>query len=394
VSLCKHLILSSLVLLLPVAAAQAQTATVLPGAAVGGPTASQVVTWQDQRWWLPLSADFLASSARLQQTLQQHCAGGPVFPARQAWRELVDRWGRVSALSTEPLQERGSAQRIDAQPLDEAVLAQGIELAAQGAPDLSALAPGGRGLAALEWLLWSPPRAKRGSRLPSRSYEPAACRLAVALSGQVQEEARALSAAFRARASDPLDAEGAMLRLRTVTTQWVAGLEQLRMQSVEAPLAQADELKLKFALLPRGLSGGAPADRLARWTGLRGLLVQDGVLLSQTAATRALSVAAWLKGLGRVVLARQLQDGVQQVDLALRASIGNSPDALRQLSEHWQALAHLVQEQVIPVMDLPLAPALAAEPAGGAASDRAAQAAPAPMAPAFAAASAAAASGG
>jgi hypothetical protein len=374
-SLNQHLLLSGIALLLFAVGAPAQPVVGVTAAIASGPTAGQVVAWQDQRWWLPLSSDLVLGSTRLQRALQQHCAGGPVFPARQAWREVVDRWDRVSVLNIGPLLARESAQRIDTQPVDPAEVAKGITAAGQGAPDLSALAPSGRGLAALEWLLWSPPLAKRGPRLPSRSYEPAACRLAVALAAQVQDEAQALSEAFRARAAAPLDAEAAMLRLRAVTTQWAAGLEALRDQRIEAPLAEAQALKLKFARLPRGLSGGAPADRLARWTGLRGLLVQDGVLLPQTAANRTLSVASWVKGLGRLVLARQLEDGVQQVDDAVRASIGNNPAALHQLSERWLALATLVRDQVMPIIELPLTPAQGPEAAADVAADAAAEAA-------------------
>jgi predicted lipoprotein len=342
------------------------------GAAVPPPTAIEVTQWQDERWFVPRSAEWLASTAELQRTLQQHCAGGSVIPVRQAFRDLAERWDRLAVMAVGPLRSGERAARTDPALPDKAQLEQAVARHARpGTVDGETVG----GLPVLEWLFWSPPTSRRGPRVPSRSYEPAACRLAMDIAAQLQGDARAVAAEFRARATAPRNAEQAMLALHELTLQWLTGLDQTRERCISAPLAQAAEQRERHAELPRSLSGGAPAQRLARWVGLRALLVQDGVVLPQTERGRQVSIAAWLNGLGHADLAASLLTAAREVDSALAQGLSNSPEALTTLNERWAALGALVRTQVLPVLELPLAPAVepaaapAVEPEAAAASE-------------------------
>lgn len=349
--------------------AAGQSSVAAKGQRVPAPTAIEVTQWQDERWFVPRSAEWLASSAELQRTLQQHCAGGSVIPVRQAFRGLTERWDRLAVMAVGPLQGGVLAARTDPALPDKAALEQAVARHAKpGAVEGDTVG----GLGVLEWLLWSPPASKRGPRVPSRSYEPAACRLAMGIAAQLQGDARAVAAEFRARATATRNAEQAMLALHELTLRWLDGLEQTRERCISTPLAQASEQHERHAELPRSLSGGAPAQRLARWVGLRALLVQDGAVLPQTERGRQVSIAAWLNGLGHAEVAASLLAAARSVDSALAQSLSNNPEALATLSERWAQLGALVRTQVLPVMELPLAPA--AEPELPAASAVAASA--------------------
>lgn len=353
-----------------IAHAAGESAAAGVGAAVPAPTAIEVTQWQDERWFVPRSAEWLASTAELQRTLQQHCAGASVIPVRQAFRDLAERWDRLAVMAVGPLHSGERVARTDPALPNPAQLEQAVARHAKpGAIDGET----GGGLPVLEWLLWSPPTARRGQRVPSRSYEPAACRLAMDIAAQLQGDARAVAAEFRARAAAPRNAEQAMVTLHELTLQWLSGLDQTRERCISAPLAQASEQRERHAELPRSLSGGAPAQRLARWVGLRALLVQDGAVLPQTERGRQVSIAAWLNGLGHADLAASLLAAARAVDSALAQSLSNNPEALAALSERWAALGTLVRTRVLPVMELPLAPAVepSGEPDAAAASETA-----------------------
>ena len=122
------------------------------------------VRMQDTHWYAPRVVEYVRRVEALQQALDAHCGGGLAIPARQAWREALVAWDRLSTVAVGPLVERRSARSIDFQPARPELIEQAIAATAEGKLDMALVGSAARGFPALEWLLWAqPPQAPRAA---------------------------------------------------------------------------------------------------------------------------------------------------------------------------------------------------------------------------------------
>ncbi|NDY91587.1 hypothetical protein [Ideonella livida] len=165
----------------PVPAAPGAASAVVVGAVASAPAGAASAPalpadWaraQDQYWHAPRTVDFIRRLEALQQAMDQHCQGGLVIPVRTAWREALVAWLRLSAVPGPDLLAPEVLTRLDA-PARAELIEQAIEAAAEGTLQADRLAPGARGLGALEWLLWTQPPGVSLKAPPSRSRSTAA----------------------------------------------------------------------------------------------------------------------------------------------------------------------------------------------------------------------------
>jgi len=115
------------------------------------------VRMQDTHWYALRTVEFVRRVEGLQQALDAHCQGGLAIPSRQAWREALVAWNRLSAVAVGPLVERRSARRIDFQPTRPELIEQAVAATAEGKLDMDLVGSAARGFPALEWLLWAQP---------------------------------------------------------------------------------------------------------------------------------------------------------------------------------------------------------------------------------------------
>lgn len=154
------------------------------------------VRMQDTHWYAPRVVEYVRRVEALQQALDAHCGGGLAIPARQAWREALVAWDRLSTVAVGPLVERRSARSIDFQPARPELIEQAIAATAESKLDMELVGSAARGFPALEWLLWAqPPQpvraapAVRGNR-SSKARKPAAKSRAAAKSKAKAKPAR------------------------------------------------------------------------------------------------------------------------------------------------------------------------------------------------------------
>ncbi len=126
------------------------------------------VRMQDTHWYALRTVEFVRRVEGLQQALDAHCQGGLAIPSRQAWREALVAWSRLSTVAVGPLVERRSARRIDFQPTRPELIEQAVAATAEGKLDMDLVGSAARGFPALEWLLWAQPaRAAAPAHTPA-----------------------------------------------------------------------------------------------------------------------------------------------------------------------------------------------------------------------------------
>ena len=449
------------------ASAVASSVARQPAAALPRYTATHLVQMFDNHWLAPRTVEFIRRAEALQQALEAHCQGGLVMPVRQTWRDALVAWDRLSTVSVGPLLERGSAQRVDAQPALPDALEKLLASGEAASPDLAQLDRQAQGFAALEWLLWmqpppppAPPHSARGrgragrggkasaaaARAPkaaaprakakakgkSASHaawqgssvhgggvvsaafvpgvtpvpmllqvanppkrpvkkaaavaskpakgaagkrqrgrrgvqgvppppgqaaaaasrttsQPAACKLAVALAGGLRTEGLALAEGMAKRLDQRLDDERVAQRLDEMLSQWLAGLELLRVQAVEDPLQNKADRPRARAVLPRQLSGSSALDRQARWSALRSLAVQENPTAPAPGAG-LVPLELWLRAHGQTAQADALREAAQGLDHALENALPNTPESLQAAAQAMVTLRDVMADQVVPVL--------------------------------------------
>lgn len=277
-----------------------------------------------RHWYQPRAAEFAQAAARLAAALQSAC--GPA--ARAAWRDALRAWVRLGAVAVGPLVERRSARRIDFAPTRPGQIERAIARRPEGAAALEATGSAAKGLPALEWLLW-------------RRTDAAACAYARQVAQDVAREAAALEAGFAALLAGPRDEAAVVATMSELVNQWIAGIEQLRLQGIERAL-QAGSRAARVS------PGSAAAERVARWEALRALAVFEGTAAPAAGAGLA-PLETYLRGQGLNPLADHLRGA------ALRAGRGlgeSHPATLRRAAARLAALKHLVEAEVAPALDV------------------------------------------
>lgn len=286
-------------------------------------------------WMAPRAAQLAAASLRLTQALDIYCGASPALAElaqpRQAWRDAVDRWERLSAVAIGPVLELRMQRRIDFMPTRPRMILKAIKAAPAKAQDMELIGTPAKGFPALEWLLWSQP------------IQPAtpACAYAVQVAKEIGVEAHAMEQGYRQAAGRALNAEAASTALGELVNQWVGGLERLRWANMEMPVRVAGtagpDAVPEYA---RQASGVAAAAWAAQWDLLRTLAVGQG--------NGALAVV--LKEKGQDKLADSLAEAVAKVDADMSGLVASDKTRILYTAKDLAALKGLVENEVAPAL--------------------------------------------
>lgn len=295
-------------------AAAALVALAAAAASAQGPVATPFYTPQHFMQGLhrealaPAATAFATEAAALTAALRTACAGptsNALAAPRAAWQRSVAAWERLSAVAVGPLVERRSQRQIDFVPTRPALIERAIARAPRGAQAMELVGTPGKGLPALEWLLWTQP------------LQPAtpACAYAVEAAAEVEREAAALKGAFAAAAADDWAPEAASAAMAEALNQWIGGIERLRWPQMEKPLRADGEAGLRE--LPRAASGGSAASWAVQWQALRRLAVADAAAPAPGAGL--VTIEFYLRGRGLNPQADALRAAVAEVDRRMAA---------------------------------------------------------------------------
>jgi uncharacterized protein len=303
--------------------------------AVPAYTPSSFVDGALRFWFVPRADAFARAATQLVEALRTDC--GPA--ARQAWRETLLAWTRLSAIAIGPLLERRSARRIDFQPSRPASIERAIAAQPDGEAALERIGSAAKGFGALEWLLWT--------RTTSAS-----CAYALQLALDIAREAGALQAAFAAQRDRARDDEAVVAVMDEMLNQWIGGLEQLRLQGIERPLHDARSRSRSRGrgapTFPRGPSGTSAAEREARWQALRTFAVFEAGA-APAPGEGPVALETYLRGKGLNSLADRLRSSASRAGSGLGSA---EPARLQAASRRLATLKHLAEADVAPALDV------------------------------------------
>lgn len=283
----------------------------------------------------PRAVELTATSEGLAQALEAYC-GKQVAPdaleqPRQAWRNALDRWERLSAVAIGPVLEQRMQRRIDFMPTRSRMILKAIKSAPANAQDMELIGTPAKGFPALEWLLWTQP------------IQPAtpACAYAVQVAKEIGLEARSMEQGYKQAASRTLNGEAARTALSELVNQWVGGLERLRWTNMEMPVRVAGtagpDAVPEYA---RQASGATAAGWAAQWDLLRTLAVGQGKG----------SLAALLREQGQGALVDTLDQAVARADAVMAGLGATEKDRILQAAQELAALKHLAENEVAPAL--------------------------------------------
>ena len=298
-------------------------------------------------WYTPRSREFGANAHSLLEATSAYCAGGPLAPAREAWRSALLAWDRVGTVAIGPLIERRSTRRIDFGAVRPELMARAIEARPASEADMDRVGSPAKGFAALEALLWTSPAAKGTP----------ACDFAVQAATDIAREADALAAAFDAASHAEPDDEATVAAMAEAVNQWIGGLDTLRSQAFERPLRELEArrqahpgARLQFA---RDASGASAAERSARWQTLSALAVFEG---GEAPAPGAglVPLEPYLRGKGLNPLADKLVAAVRRAGRGIDAAQRATPATLQAAARNLADLKTFVEAEVAPALDISL----------------------------------------
>ena len=332
------------------ASGQALAQTNWAQVAVPAYSPTHVLQGLHQHWTLPRSDDFAREAQALPVAVKALCDAAP--PAAQAqsaargqWQATTHAWERLSAVAVGPLITRRSQRQIDFSPTRPKLIERAIKTAPVGPQAMELVGTPGKGLPALEWLLWTRPVAP-GS---------AACRYAVEVAFDIEREALALQQDFKTLAAtnwQNAEPDTVLAGMGELVNQWVGGVERLRWAQMEKPLRAAGDKEAPE--WPRAASGQTMQSWTAQWESLQAL----GVLQGKEAPALGqglVPLETYLRGMGLNPVANALlaasQDSNQRIQkLAVSRSPGHPQvlDAARSLA----ALKRVAEGQVAPALDI------------------------------------------
>jgi uncharacterized protein len=274
----------------------------------------------DERWYAPRSAEFAQTTARLSDTLAGGCAAQP---ARQAWRDAMLAWERLSAVQTGALVERRSARTLDFQParppaIERAMAAPDADIASAGSPAL--------GLPALEWLLWRSPL-----RGPSCTY-------AQRVAAHLAAEAKSLAADYATPRER--DDETTQRDFAALLNQLVGGAASLRWAQIGKPRREGK------AQWPRAASGLTREAWHARTQALRQLLE------FHAQADAPVALEPFLRGRGMNPLADRVRQASLRAAAAMAGASPASPAKLPAAEQALAALENVLGNEVAPALEV------------------------------------------
>lgn len=304
---------------------------------------------------LPRAQALQREAASLQQVLAGLCAArdnkAVLAEARTQWRVTTSAWESLSAVALGPTVEQRSARNIDFLPARPQAILRAIDSAPADLKALESIGAPGKGLPALEWLLW-PGEAARNE---------AACAYAALLGADVAREADALAQGFEQLAQRDWKEEGeaASALASEAINQWLGGLEQLRWRLLGKPLAAG-----KRDEFPRVTSGSTTETWRAHWETLRSLALgpapNNGFGPAPAVPPGVVSIEAYLRGRGNNPQADTWVSAVQRADRALQPLWRGKARGLPTIAAMKSAVAALdglkrtMQAEVAPTLEVTL----------------------------------------
>ena len=303
-----------------------------------------------QYWTLPRSDDFAREAQALPLAVKALCdAAAPAAQAQAAargqWQATTHAWERLSAVAVGPLITRRSQRQIDFSPTRPKLIERAIKSAPVGPQAMELVGTPGKGLPALEWLLWTQPVAP-GS---------AACRYAVEVAHDIEREALALQQDFKTLAATDwqnAEPETVVAGMNELVNQWVGGVERLRWAQMEKPLRAAGDKEAPE--WPRAASGQTAQSWAAQWASLQALAVLQGKE-APALGQGLVPLETYLRGMGHNKVANSFVEATRQVDLRLQKISARGTPAPAQVLEATSSLNGLkrvAEGQVAPALDI------------------------------------------
>jgi len=263
-------------------------------------------------YFVPRAARFVLASGKLADAVDPMCRApveDSLGAARRAWIDALLAWESLGAVAVGPLLERHTVANIDFWPTRPGMIEAEMR---QETPDTAMLrrsGVAGRGLPALEWLLWGP-----AAPAPV-IVDPKACKYAFLLAQDVAEEARALDMRFAELGASVLPSETAGEMLTQLVNQSIGAVELLRRKRFLNPAMTRNPKA--FA---RSLSGQTQASWNVQWGAIRGLLIGEG-------KSDAWTLVALLRERGLNASAVRLRAAVDQSSAAVRMASPAKPQS-------------------------------------------------------------------
>lgn len=309
--------------------------------------AADFVAGAQQGWFAPRAREFEAEAAQLRDQLQSACTAAPqrdsaLSEIRSRWRRTALAFDRLCGVSVGPLLSRRSARQIDFWPIRPDAVTRAIQSAPRDLRALERIGTPGKGLGALEWILWSRPGALGQD----------ACGYAALLAEELHQEARALSQAFGELAKrdwneQPEQAETAMSEM---VNQWVGALESLRWQRMDRP-RRSGSGKPSY---PRQGGGIAAESWAARWEALAALGVLQADRAAPAPGEGLVPLETYLRGRGLNPLADKLDDAMGSAARALRTANPANPGRVASAAAAIGRAKQMAEAEVAPALDVQL----------------------------------------
>lgn len=242
------------------------------GQSLTSPAAAQVLL---PTWFASRAASNVAASHDLHTALAAYCdsaasaQAAQLDAARAAFGRAVLAWEQLGAVAMGPQVQRRTARTVDFQPLRPAPFKAVLEQPPKTLVEMETVGGPAKGLAALEFLLFSEPV------VPKTAH----CAYATLAAAEIHQEFQALgrdveaAAAQQSRSLPNFEANAELLN------QWLGGLERLRWLGMDKPLRSATARRP--AQLLRAASGLTVQGWAAHWQGLRALAAPSLPFLSQ-----------------------------------------------------------------------------------------------------------------
>lgn len=312
-------------------------------------TPADAVAGAYRHWYVPRAAEFVRAATQLDTGLRQFCAAesaaaGQLPAVRERWHHAALAWERLAAVAVGPLVQRRSARRIDFAPARPKLIARGIAQAPDSVADLQRVGTPGKGLPALEWLLWTRPVAPATTE----------CHYAALLAQEIVAEAAALSEAFAALAArdwhaDEAAATGAMGEL---LNQWVGALERLRWARMEKPQRSAgSQGQGEPPEFDRAAANATATSWRAQWQGIQRLVVAQAEVAPVPGAD-VVPLESYLRGRGLNPLADRLAQATAAGARAIEAARPADAASVLHAAQALAALKRLAEAEVAPALEV------------------------------------------
>jgi predicted lipoprotein len=307
-----------------------------PDTAVDDEMAISTLRMIEREHFAPRLQTLAIAAHRLRDTSAALCTAptsDALASAQNAWIATMLAWEAAGAVAIGPLLERHTEANIDFWPTRPNMVEAGMQQPLADTRALRKTGVAGRGLPALEWLLWMP------APQPAALAGPHACAYAALLARDVEEEAVALLERFGAESGRQIPGPVAQKAIAELLNQTVGAVETLRRKRLFNPAAVGNPKA--FARWPSAQV--QPAWR-ARWASIRDVIVgQDG----KSGAIVALLIAS-----GDEQAADQLRAAVEQASVSLAEASPARSDAALQAAEALMTVRRLLEQDAAETLQI------------------------------------------